>query len=96
MADIYGEENVLTERYRRDVDGKIVKDPDTGERRRLDCVVVDGQCGYATEITSPTADKQLQIGKERRIREEGGIYVKNPNTGKLIEIENISEVIRLE
>ena len=31
-----------------------------------------------------------------RIHEEGGVYVENPNTGELIEVENTSEVIRLE
>jgi hypothetical protein len=29
-------------------------------------------------------------------REAGGIYVENPRTGELIEVENTSEIIRLE
>ena len=35
----YGKENVLSERYLRDNKGKSVKDPLTGERRRIDFVV---------------------------------------------------------
>lgn len=96
MADIHGEENVLTERFLRDANGDVVRDPVTGEGRRLDCVVVNGQCGYAAEVTSPTADKGAQIAKEENIRDAGGVYVQNPRTGELVEVENTSEVIRLE
>ncbi|EEE35057.1 YD repeat protein [Rhodobacteraceae bacterium KLH11] len=96
MADIYGEENVLTERYLRDADGDIVRDPQTGEARRLDCVVVNGQCGtFTSEVTSPTANKVDQIAKEERIREQGGTFVENPNTGELIEVP-ISNIERME
>lgn len=96
MADIYGEENVLTERYLRNADGSIVRDPQTGEARRLDCVVVNGQCGtFTSEVTSPTANKAEQIAKEERIREQGGTFVENPNTGELIEVP-LSNVERME
>ena len=57
---------------------------------------MDFQSGYAAEITSPTANKVDQIAKEENIRDAGGIYVENPRTGELIEVENTSEVIRLE
>lgn len=96
MAEIYGEENVLTERYLRNADGNIVRDPQTGEARRLDCVVVNGQCGtFTSEVTSPTAIKTEQIEKEERIREQGGTFVENPNTGELIEVP-LSTVERIE
>jgi hypothetical protein len=96
MADIHGEENVLTERFLRDANGDVVRDPVTGEGRRLDCVVVNGQCGYAAEVTSPTAPKDRQIEKENNIRDAGGTFVVNPNTGELIEVGNTSDVIRLD
>lgn len=96
MADIYGEENVLTERFLRNANGDVVRDPVTGEGRRLNCVVVNGQCGYAAEVTSPTVDERQQIRKETNIRNAGGIFVENPRTGELIEVENTSEIIRLE
>ncbi|WP_369414865.1 RHS repeat-associated core domain-containing protein [Morganella morganii] len=91
----YGKENVLSERYLRGADGKSVKDPLTGERRRVD-FVVKGRDGKwrPVEITSLTAPKGPQIEKEIRIRNDGGIFVKNKNTGKLVEIEGISTVIR--
>lgn len=96
MTDIHGEENVLTERFLRNANGDVVRDPVTGEGRRLDCVVVNGQCGYAAEVTSPTVDKTQQIRKETNIRNAGGTFVQNPRTGELIELENTSEIIRLE
>ena len=54
----YGKQNVLSERYLRTADGKIAKDPLTGEGRRLDFVVKNSDgSGTAKEITSLTADK---------------------------------------
>lgn len=91
----YGKQNVLSERYLRGADGKSVKDPLTGERRRID-FVVKGQDGKwrPVEITSKTAPKDVQLAKEDRIRQVGGIFVKNKNTGELIQLDDISVVIR--
>ena len=70
----------------RDQDGNIVKDPVTGEARRIDFAVVkDGKVVDSIEVTSKTADKSAQSAKEDRIREAGGNYIKD-NNGNLVEI----------
>ena len=72
---------VLSEQYLRDENGNIVKDPVTGEARRIDFVVIDkdGNVVDSVEVTSKTADKTEQTAKENRIRENGGNYVKGPD-----------------
>jgi len=52
----YGKGNVISERYLRDSSGKSVKDPLTGERRRID-FVIKGKDGIwrPVEVTSQTA-----------------------------------------
>ncbi len=82
--------------YLRDSSGKSVKDPETGERRRVDNVVIDGKNGKAYEVTSQTADKSAQIEKEIRIRNAGGEYVRNRSTGELVRIGKVSEVVRID
>ncbi len=68
---------IISEAYLRDSDGSIVKDPETGEARRIDFVVVkDGVVVDSIEVTSETADKTAQTAKENRIREAGGNYVR--------------------
>lgn len=68
---------VVSEAYLRDSNGKIVKDPDTGEARRIDFVVVkNGEVVDSIEVTSETADKTWQTAKEERIREAGGNFVR--------------------
>ena len=77
---------ILSEVYLRDKDGNIVRDPETGEARRIDFVVVkDGKVVDSVEVTSKTADKTEQSSKEARIREAGGNYVRDDN-GNLVEI----------
>ena len=72
--------------YLRDKDGNIVRDPITGEARRIDFVVIkDGVVIDSIEVTSKTADKTEQSAKESRIREAGGNYIKDSN-GNLVEI----------
>ncbi len=79
---------ILSEVYLRDKDGKIVKDPITGEARRIDFVILkDGKVVASIEVTSKTADKTDQTAKENRIRENGGNYIKDSD-GNLIEIPN--------
>ncbi|MDT3241417.1 RHS repeat-associated core domain-containing protein [Pseudomonas amygdali pv. morsprunorum] len=91
----YGKENVLSERYLRNADGKIAKDPLTGEARRVDFVIKNSDgSGTAKEITSLTADKTGQLSKETRIREVGGTFVRDPKTKKLIEVRDVSTVVR--
>ncbi|MDR0363513.1 MAG: hypothetical protein LBH92_00595, partial [Bacteroidales bacterium] len=58
--------------YLRDKDGNIVRDPVTGEARRIDFVVIkDGKVVDSIEVTSKTAPKDEQTAKENRIRENG-------------------------
>lgn len=69
----------------RDEGGAIVKDPETGEGRRLDFVVIkDGEVIGSVEVTSETADKSMQTAKEDRIRDAGGNYVTDRTTGELV------------
>lgn len=76
---------VHEQRYLLDADGKIVKDPLTGEKRRIDFVVSkDGEVIDSVEVTSETAPKELQLDKEERIREAGGNYIQNRSTGEPI------------
>lgn len=79
---------VIRETLLRDSDGCIVKDPETGEARRIDFVVVkDGVVVDSIEVTSETADKTAQTAKENRIREAGGNYVRTSD-GSLAEYPN--------
>jgi hypothetical protein len=75
------------EQYLRDKDGNIVKDPETGEARRIDFVISkDGQVVKTIEVTSVMAPKDAQIAKEFRIRDSGGNFIKDRDTGQLYEI----------
>lgn len=84
------------EQYLRDKEGKIVKDPETNEARRIDFVVIkDDKVVKSIEVTSEEAPKENQISKENRIREIGGNYIKERETGKLIEFpQNVITEIR--
>jgi len=84
------------EQYLRDADGNIVKDPETGEARRIDFVVTrDGQVEKSVEVTSETAPKDAQSAKEARIRAAGGNYIKDRDTGQLVEMpKNVQTEIR--
>lgn len=87
---------IQCECYLRNAQGKSVKDPLSGERRRVDTVVIENTQAQSYEITSPNADKRLQIAKESRIRASGGIYVKNRETGELVPVTGISKIVRRE
>ena len=77
---------IVSEAYLRDKDGNIVKDPVTGQARRIDFVVVkDGKVVDSIEVTSKTADKTEQIAKEDRIRDAGGNYIRD-NNGNLVQV----------
>lgn len=80
---------ISQEQYLRDEDGNIVKDSETGEARRIDFVVTkDGEVVKSVEVTSETASKTEQLAKEARIREDGGNFIKDRETGELCEITN--------
>ena len=88
--------NVEREQYLRDIDGNIVKDNQTNESRRIDFIVTkDNVAVISIEVTSKTAPKELQSAKEERIRANGGNFVKDRETGKLVNIpENIKTEVR--
>jgi hypothetical protein len=48
------------------------------------------------EVTSKTASKVEQLAKESEIRQSGGVFVRNPQTRQLVELADISRVIRVE
>ena len=101
LKDLYPEEEgykIEQEVYLRDENGKVVKDPETGEARRIDFIITkDGKVVKSIEVTSKTASKEVQTAKENRIRESGGNYIKDSN-GNLVEIpKNIkTEIWRRE
>jgi len=72
--------------YLRDAEGHVVKDPETGEARRIDFAVINenGEVVKSAEVTSETADKTAQMAKEERIREVGGNYIKDHRTGEIV------------
>ena len=85
----YKNASVQREQYLRTSDGKIAKDPITGQGRRMDHVVIEGNKSRAVvETTSKTANKTAQIAKEIRIRNSGGTYIRNRETGQLVDISN--------
>jgi hypothetical protein len=89
---------VLPERYLLDQSGRFVSDPQTGERRRIDFTVVDSDFNAcrSIEVTSPTAPKDEQTAKESRIRQAGGHFVRDPDSGRLIDVSSTpTEILRL-
>ena len=98
----FGEENVLKEQYLRNKAGEIIKDPVTGTARRIDFIVTKGkEVIRSIEVTSLTADKAAQTGKELRILkqaiDDGGVFIKNMKTGEMYEftLYTIREIWRL-
>jgi hypothetical protein len=78
---------VHQETYLRDSDGNIVKDNLSDEARRVDFMVEkEGQIAKSIEVTSETAPKEFQISKESQIRDSGGNFIKDRESGSLIKI----------
>ena len=88
--------SIQSECYLRDATGRSVKDPVTGERRRVDTAVIENGQATTYEVTSMTASKIDQQAKERRIMAAGGIYVRDRNTRKLVPVTGPSIVHRRE
>ena len=77
---------INSEMYLRDKNGSIVKDPITGEARRIDFVVTKGDKVIdSIEVTSIDENKDRQMQKEKSIRDNGGSYIRT-ESGKLVEI----------
>ncbi|PPS61390.1 hypothetical protein CR917_10575 [Pseudomonas sp. BRM28] len=86
---------IQSECYLRDANGKSVRDPVTNERRRVDTAVIENGKADTYEVTSMTADKTDQLMKEQNIRDEGGTFIRDRSTKKLVPVMGISEVVRL-
>lgn len=79
----FGKDNVLMQKMLLDVNGKKVVDPVTGIGRRIDeYIKCTGKC---TEVTSLLARKLEQTQREQNIRYNGGVFIRDPATGKLID-----------
>ena len=87
--------NIQCECYLRDSSGRSVKDPVTGERRRVDNAVIENNKARTYEVTSSTADKTSQLDKEQRILDAGGAYVRDRSNGQLVPVSGPSTIIRI-
>lgn len=98
LTSQYPDASVFRERYLRTADGKIAKDPLTGEGRRIDYIVVRrGRAVDSVEVTSQTASKDVQTLKEQRIRANGGTFIRDPITRQLIDVGQVpTRVMRLD
>lgn len=76
--------------------GQSVKDPDTGERRRIDTAVIESGEAQTFEVTSLTANKVDQIAKEGRVRLDGGTYIRDRTTKELVSVKGVSIIERVE
>ena len=86
---------VQCQRYLCNAQGQSVKDPVTGERRRIDTAVIENGQAKTYEVTSMTADKDLQLAKEGRIVQNGGSYIRDRSTGDLVPVSGVSDLMRL-
>lgn len=87
LVEKYPDASVQREQYLRDKDGKILKDPLTGEARRVDHVVIkDGKVIDMVETTSTSADKAGQMAKENRIFDSGGKFLRDRSTGQTVPV----------
>jgi RHS repeat-associated protein len=104
VKDGKGKVRVQRECYLRDcATGKRLRDDDpsdpaaTGEFRRLDIVVINvakGNVMRTVEVTSKNAPKAEQLAKEGRIRDLGGVCIKDRKTGTLKKVPRVSRVVR--
>ena len=95
LAQQYPNGSVQDQQYLRDKNGNIAIDPNTGTARRLDhVVIVGGLVVDVVETTSLTASKNAQMQHEVETRNAGGTYIRDRNTGQLIEVSSVSRIIR--
>jgi RHS repeat-associated protein len=94
------EGNVFEQRMLRDAKGAKLKDPISGQGRKVDNAVIDKSTGAAKtyEVTGPKVDKAKQEGKELRIFRDnpGGVYVRDPKTQELYPVTGRSERFNVE
>lgn len=78
---------ILRQPYLRDASGSIARDAQTRQSRRLDFVVYrNRRVVRALEVTSRGADKVGQMAKETRIRQQGGNFIKDMESGDLLHL----------
>ena len=92
----YPNATVQCECYLRNAEGESVKDPDTGERRRVDTAVIENGEAQTYEVTSLGANKIDQMAKEGRIRLEGGTYIRDRATKNLVPVKGVSVIERID
>ena len=79
---------VLTQKTLRTADGKKAIDAVTETGRRVDNVVIkEGKVTHVGEVTSQKASKTAQLEKEKRIRENGGTYIRHKK--QLYDIKDV-------
>ncbi len=85
---------IQSECFLCDEKGNIAKDPVSDKGRRIDFVVAkDGKAVESVEVTSLTAPKDEQMKQESRIREKGGNYIKDRETGEIVPLDDITSEI---
>jgi hypothetical protein len=95
LLEQYPGGSVQNQQYLRDKNGNIVIDPYTGTARPLDhVVIIGGKVVEVVETTSLTADKDEQLEHERETRRAGGTFIRDRETGKLVEVPSISRIER--
>jgi hypothetical protein len=94
----YPSASVQGQRYLRDASGRRLKDPLTGEARRIDFAVVEkGRVIDLVEATSPTATKVAQTLKENRIKGLAEAFIRDLETGNLLSVmEIMTRLVRRE
>ncbi|WP_154666926.1 hypothetical protein [Chania multitudinisentens] len=103
LQNIFGKDNVLSQRHLHNSDGKIVGLVDdaiqvgsTKGSRILDFVVKTKDGWKGIKVTSKTASKVAQSAKEEIIRSAGGGFFRHPVTKELIELsDDASRIIHL-
>ena len=87
MQARYPNASIQNERNLYNHNGARAIDRVTGTGRRLDCCAVEnGRVLEVREVTSPTANKTVQTQKEERIIQNGGTFIRDQQTGRLIDI----------
>lgn len=97
LKEQYPNASIQAEQYLRDSERRIARDPLTNEGRRIDHVVIqDGKIIDSIETTSPSAPKLPQADKENRIRKVGGNYIRDRESGCILEIGCNTREVRRE
>ena len=96
IREKYPDATIQCECYLRNAQGQSVKDPDTGERRRIDTAVIESGEAQTFEVTSLTANKVDQIAKEGRVRLDSGTYIRDRTTKELVPVKGVSIIERVE